>query len=95
MHKGTEQMGRLIDANELKKSIKASVTRLDFWEIDKMEELVDSAPTVELRKEGRWLKTSQESQLRCSACDRICYIAIYPWFKGQATYCPSCGAEMK
>lgn len=85
---------RKIDADELKKQIKASVTRLDFWEIDKMEELVDNAPTVETCRIGKWLKTSRENQLRCSVCHRICFIAIYPWFAGQATYCPACGAKM-
>lgn len=45
-------------------------------------------------KVGWWIKTSREDQLRCSECDRVCFIAIYPWF-GHAPYCPACGAKMK
>ena len=51
-------------------------------------------PTIYESKEGKWLETHHTNQKRCSVCDRICFIAIYPWFHGQAAFCPACGAKM-
>ena len=51
-------------------------------------------PTFEPVKRGKWVETSHKDKKRCSVCDRICFIAIYPWFFGMAHYCPACGAEM-
>ena len=43
---------------------------------------------------GQWLDTTDNEKKRCSRCGSICFIAIYPWFGGQAKYCPACGAKM-
>lgn len=56
--------------------------------------IVDNAPTLEPVKRGKWLPTTSEDRMRCSVCDRICQIAVYPWFGGLAKYCPCCGARM-
>lgn len=63
----------------------------DVWIVDK---LIDSVPTIYEFKEGKWLKTINSNRKRCSNCDSICFIAIYPWFHGQAAFCPACGAKM-
>ena len=49
----------------------------------------------ESKKSGKWLPTTSEDKMRCSVCDRVCLVAIYPWFGGPAKYCPACGAEME
>lgn len=62
-----------------------------------IEQYIKTFPVVEVVpvKRGKWLETSHKDKKRCSVCDRICFIAIYPWFFGMAHYCPSCGAEME
>ena len=63
----------------------------DVWIVAK---LIDSVPTIYEFKEGKWLETYSTNKKRCSNCDRISFIAIYPWFHGQASFCPACGAKM-
>ena len=43
-------------------------------------------------KRGRWIEVTPKHS-RCSVCDTICLIAVYPISKG-ANYCPNCGARM-
>ena len=86
---------RIIDADVLKDSVfecEEWWENADVWIVSK---LIDSVPIIHEFKEGKWLETHYTNKKRCSVCDRICFIAIYPWFFGEAHYCPSCGAKMK
>ena len=40
---------------------------------------------------GRW-KQVDETKCRCSRCDNIALICLYP--HGDMNYCPNCGAKM-
>ena len=53
------------------------------------------ANLLDSKKRGKWLPTTSEDKMRCSVCDRVCLVAIYPWFGGQAKYCPACGVKME
>lgn len=44
-------------------------------------------------KHGKWLPTRHPDQKRCSVCDVISFIALYPCIN-KADYCPHCGAKM-
>ena len=56
--------------------------------------IVDNAPTViaEPVRHGKWLPTKDDNKKRCSECDVICLIAVYPF--GEANFCPVCGCRM-
>lgn len=94
-------MTGLIDADVLKRSLNNHFAVTPYSDAVKyvidgvVMNRIDRQPTIDIVKRGKWLKTSQENQLRCSVCDRISIIAIYPWFGGQASYCPACGAKMR
>ena len=47
----------------------------------------DVAPVVH----GRWIQVD-ETKCRCSHCDIIALIALYP--HGDKNFCPNCGANM-
>lgn len=57
--------------------------------IDRMPE-EDVAPIVH----GKWTDTSSTNHKRCSNCDVISFIALYPCIN-KADYCPHCGAKME
>ena len=56
---------------------------------------VINAPTADVQevRHGKWLPTSHPDQKRCSVCDVISFIAVYPCIN-KADYCPHCGAKM-
>lgn len=53
------------------------------------------AKLLDDQKCGEWLPTTSEDKMRCSVCDRICLIAVYPWNGGSTPYCPCCGSKME
>ena len=64
--------------------------QLDY---DTFENLVKSQPTADVQevRHGKWLPTRHPDQKRCSVCDVISFIALYPCIY-KADYCPNCGA---
>lgn len=44
-------------------------------------------------RHGKWLPTNRTEHKRCSVCDVISFIALYPCIN-IADYCPHCGAKM-
>lgn len=60
------------------------------------QEIVDSMPTVEERKVGKWIfheksiSTGFKDLRECSCCR--CY---FRWEMPRNSYCPNCGAEME
>ena len=80
---------RLIDADELRKRIKAKNASNAMMRAMKAECLaeIDDAPTIEVRKEGVW-KINIISMLgKCSECG---FESTSYW-----GYCPGCGARME
>lgn len=57
--------------------------------------LLDTVPTADVQevRHGKWLPTRHPDQKRCSVCDVISFIALYPCIN-KADYCPHCGAKM-
>lgn len=49
-----------------------------------------AADVAEVRH-GRWIQV-EETKCRCSNCDIIALIALYP--HGDKNFCPNCGARM-
>ena len=57
--------------------------------------LLDTVPIADVEevRHGKWIPTSHPDQKRCSVCDVISFIALYPCIN-KADYCPQCGAKM-
>lgn len=58
-----------------------------------IEEIIDDIENLPEPKQGTWLPCNDENKMRCSECDTICLIAVYP--HGKAAFCPICGTPMK
>lgn len=81
---------RLIDADalrrrkELRFGLMAAITTIQF--------LIDEAPTVEERKQGRWIELEPDKYgnfIQCSVCDSK--FGLY----SKDNYCQACGAIME
>lgn len=91
---------RLIDADALIRDIDCSADL--GGELGKVvnavklyaKAMVQTAPTIEERKKGKWIKQYDEEDYplgcKCSEC-RKAYVMPDGW----ANYCPSCGADMR
>lgn len=95
---------RLIDGDKVEERLMLLQTNCErnpnqltsaIWgALEAVREFVREQPNIEPVKRGKWVETSHKDKKRCSVCDRICFIAIYPHFKKSASYCPNCGARM-
>ena len=56
-------------------------------------EIVASPPAADVAPvvHGRWIQVDS-TKCRCSHCDIIAFIALYP--HGDKNFCPNCGAKM-
>ena len=53
-------------------------------------------PVESERKQGRWIKEENRGQLyRCSACGNFLDFRGVNAGRGNANYCPNCGADMR
>lgn len=92
---------RSIDADALKETARANfgddITSITLFKV--FEELIDNAPTIEERPQGKWIATQAigipEITLTCSNCkdEFIGENDIETW-NSVYHYCPSCGAYM-
>lgn len=87
---------RLIDADELKKAIHEEWDEVLVWDesgaatADQFEILVDSVPTIEERKKGKWNWVS--FNIECSECGAMPnFDSTEPLYN----FCPICGADMR
>ena len=81
-----------------KKYIECEEVREAFYmefDEDYADDVVDRLPTADVQevRHGKWLPTRHPDQKRCSVCDVISFIALYPCIN-RADYCPHCGAKM-
>ena len=96
-------MSKYIDADELKNDLEHRLIRWSeptrgmfptYGESD-MPDIIDSQPTAEVIKRGRWIidrkfgndVMSDEQMVICSVCGKGIF-----W--GKQNYCPNCGAKM-
>lgn len=61
---------------------------------ERAKDIIKAIPTIEERKEGKWIKHFDEafpgdSTIECSVCHEEQYTTIDDYF------CPNCGARMK
>lgn len=91
---------RIIDADELIET--AHRIRLDSRE--RIEQMIESAPTVDPVKHGQWISVSQTKfeklffhsrVFRCSICGNYLDFDGVNFGRGSANYCPNCGAKME
>lgn len=82
-------MSRLIDADALRKRIKAKNASNAMMKAMREECVaeIDDAPTIE-PKMGKWISKADQ-RWHCSLCDGIAPKG-YRW-----NYCPNCGARME
>lgn len=87
---------RLIDADELKKNTYPFPCAIGV-EYAVTLRAINEAPTIEIEKQGHWIKkydsssqdynTDNNWDYYCSLCDRF--------MKWEGKYCPHCGAKME
>lgn len=93
-------MSRYIDADKLKK-------HYSWWQggtlaktLDEMKRdfdtIVDLQPTIEAEpiKHGRWIKVDKHT-VKCSECSNYLDMRGVNAGRGDAGYCPNCGADMR
>ena len=95
---------RLIDADELKKQLKSGFDTSDYYTehdqfIVDVCQLLDNAPTVEERPQGKWVEVERQGKtgdgrvftftiIVCSKCGEQYDL------EGEK-FCPHCGADMR
>lgn len=100
---------RLIDADALKKTLKAVLMQSIFSDADDEEkqaikigekvvrELVDLLPTIDAVPvvHARWEESEyRDEKYRCSACGGACWYYDYQGAVARSRFCPNCGARM-
>lgn len=90
-------MSDLIDRDALKKAI-GKVYACDWDDIEKnfyFAEAVNSLPSAESeRKKGKWIDTGWKIIYKCSECGNYLDLSGVNAGRGDANFCPNCGAEM-
>lgn len=95
----------LISREEAKRKIIEELDNIDHvpsWVFRRLEEAINSLPTIEERKEGRWVRITQDVGLRphqymCSECHRVIEYSsseLPCLLEMKFPYC-HCGAKMK
>ena len=67
--------------------------------IGTIKQLIDAQPTIKPeRKTGRWIHLSRHKWIRTHKCDQCGNILDFDGVnagRGDANFCPNCGADMK
>ena len=91
---------RLINADELLFHIERLPLEAYYVDIDKVEDLIKSMPTIEECKKGMWvykdLDNFRKYEVVCSECGSR-YIGNYDAYDEpyDFNFCPNCGADMR
>lgn len=92
---------RLIDAERLKADVfKASMDEhfmpMKLLDCDTVTEMIDTAPTIEERKTGKWEEKymTEEEWIR-GAPSKVCPFCHNVNRNGRTPYCPHCGEKME
>lgn len=84
---------RLIDANAIRYEPMLSARGNGQYE-DVMvayKDQIDDLPTIEERKQGKWIREGSAFNLRCPYCRKFFVEPIGSKFN----FCPNCGADMR
>ena len=89
---------RLIDADALLDKIH-DVDGMEVFENSNIfamhyERMVKSMPTIEELKTGKWIRVDSNT-FKCSACGNFLNFHGVNAGRGDANYCPNCGAKME
>ena len=81
---------RLIDADAFKEWLmKNSINERELEESRQIGMWIDSFPSAESRKKGKWIKLNNSCTIRCNQCGQemtsLCDIQL-------PNYCPNCGS---
>lgn len=91
---------RLIDADALKKKVRNECLMSDWCHV-LIDVAIANSPTIEERKTGNWIRLDKDNKffvphmLRCSECGNILDKHGVNAGRGDANYCPNCGADMR
>ena len=86
---------RLIDADELKKSVMCQFDMQDLYLPALFLDLIDDEPTANVHEvnHGKWIKSDYPKMFVCSSC-RDAYV-FEDWVNNDKWhYCPHCGSKM-
>ena len=93
---------RLIDADALMEQFAKlqMVILLESVEEAEIASMIGNAPTIDPVARGRWMPTShsrwvKDHVYRCSVCGNILDMYGVNAGRGDANYCPNCGARME
>ena len=90
----------LISRDEAKRKITEELDSIDHvphWVYERLSTAIESIPTVEVRKDGKWIDADKINELldtylaNCSVCN--CQMDVHE-NRGYFKYCPNCGAKM-
>ena len=84
---------RLIDSNALIGALH-NVTFEDGTDREIVYRCVELTPTIEERKTGKWVHTNGNT-FKCSICGNFLNFHGVNAGRGDANYCPNCGAKME
>lgn len=95
-------MTRLIDADKLK-FVPALIAPVlvgdeEHWETIILKDRIDNAPTVDAVPvvHGKWVKSGRWGRVyRCDQCGNYLDFDGVNVGRGDANYCPNCGADMR
>lgn len=88
----------LISKKKLLETIEPMVGKFDddgefWWSRESILRAINNAPTVEERKEGKWIHDIHYGlklpEHRCSICGE------WEYSDAESNFCPNCGAKMK
>ena len=85
----------LIDREALKEELDQNYVRNEYCPYDAIEDIIDSVPTIEERKTGKWIvitKMDGRTLYECSVCGKR---VIYDDLMDLPNYCDHCGAKME
>lgn len=94
-------MGRLIDADALKKKVRNECLMPDWCHV-LIDVAIANMPTIEERKKGKWEEREVSSDkvidewqsARCSVCGKY-HTTPYMYYFDNFSFCPNCGADMR
>lgn len=92
---------RAIDADALFREMEKAQWYNNADRDEIAEELVLNAPTIEPRKKGRWIYLDKDKRffhphiVKCSVCNNSLDMYGVNAGRGDANFCPNCGADMR
>lgn len=96
-------MSRLIDADILLEYLTILPIDLGYREVEEIEEYVKGMPTIEERKNGKWIERNPQNSDECRLieCDQCGFSHIvgfnvpYEHWIENRNFCERCGADMR